>query len=511
MSGIRDAVRSPETVLVLAPTGRDGPITAELLGEAGLEAHVCADANDLATRMQAGAGCALVSEEALTPAARARLATALAGQPAWSDFPFVVIATRGDGREEPTVTALGLVTFLDRPVQVRTMIAAVQSALRSRRHQYQARRAIEARDEFLAMLGHELRNPLGAMRLALDLAACREGPLGERERGVIDRQSRHLARLVDDLLDVARVTTGKISLRYEEVDLAELVRACVTAMEPAASAQGLLLTAGTSSPLAVRGDRLRLEQIFMNMIGNAVKYTPRGGAISVDARAVGASARVSIVDDGLGIGPDVLPHVFDLFTQADRSLDRAQGGLGVGLTVARTLARLHSGEIVAESAGVGRGSAFHVTLPLQDREELRGRESATAPEARPLRLVIVEDNPDLRDMLEQTLLLAGHAVTPAIDGYQGIEAIVRERPDAALIDLGLPGIDGLEVARRVRAAGLGEVLLVAVTGYGQADDRTRAANAGFDAHLTKPVDASQIAQILAGAPSRSLPTARAGP
>jgi signal transduction histidine kinase len=493
---------SPETVLVLAPIGRDAALTQEILAEAGIEAAACTGVRDLCARMQRGAGCALISEEALDRESRREIAATLAMQPPWSDFPMVVFSARGGTGLPPPADDLGYVTFLDRPVQIRTMIAAVRTALRARRHQYQARRAIESRDQFLAMLGHELRNPLGAIRLALELAARSGLRIEEREAKVIDRQSRHLARLVDDLLDVARVNTGKITLRSEAIDLGEVVRSAHSAVAPAAAAQQLTISLAEvpDEPIPVRGDRLRLEQIFLNVLGNALKYTPHGGVVEVRIATARNRVRVSVTDTGIGISPEMLPHVFEMFAQADRTLDRAQGGLGIGLTVARTLARLHGGDIEVESEGAGRGSTFHVTLPLDVAAGARAAAPSTVPPPpAAMRIVIVEDNVDLRDMLQQLLELRGHAIETAGDGRAGLDAITRHPPDAALIDLGLPGIDGYEVARAIRAAGLADVLLVAVSGYGQPDDRTRAAAAGFDAHLTKPVDASAIESVLARA------------
>ena len=281
-----------ETVLIWAPRGRDAALTADLLERDGLAARACADADALCRAIREGAGAALLSEEVLTPGAFVQLTALLSEQSPWSDFPILVFSASEGARSRgvhDAVRALGNVTFLDRPVHVRSMHAAVHAAVRGRRRQYAARRAIESRDEFLAMLGHELRNPLGAIRLAGELLGH---PTGEeqraKQRAIIDRQTRHLARLVDDLLDVARVSYGKVVLRLEPVALAEVLRASCQSFEASARARRLAFTlAIDESPALVSGDRDRLEQIFGNLLANAIKYTPHGGSVRVQLTRAG--------------------------------------------------------------------------------------------------------------------------------------------------------------------------------------------------------------------------------
>jgi signal transduction histidine kinase/ActR/RegA family two-component response regulator len=487
-----------ETVLIWTHNRRDAEITVQLLERDGLESSVCSNLEGLCAAIEAGAGVALLSEDVLVPAACARLQMLLACQPPWSDFPIVVFgepqSVHGRTASDPLRT-LGNVTFLDRPVHVRSMLAAVHAALRGRRRQYAARQAIESRDQFLAMLGHELRNPLGAIRLAAQLLT-RPATAAQREKqhAIIERQTAHLSRLVDDLLDVARVTYGKITLRLEPVDLREVVRSCFQSYEASAESQRLSYTlALDDAAVMVQGDRERLQQVFGNLLANALKYTPRGGAVRVELSVTGSESIVRVVDSGIGISPDVLPAVFELFRQADRSLDRAQGGMGLGLTVVRSLLRLHGGSVEAFSEGTGRGSEFRVRLPLA-----HGRSHADAPPrpairaVEPRNVVIVEDNDDLREMQEQMLQLAGHHVRSANTGPSGVSAILDAQADVAFVDLGLPEFDGFEVARRVRAARGDSVLLIAVSGYGQTEDRRRAQEAGFDGHLTKPVGLEEM-------------------
>jgi len=287
--------------------------------------------------------------------------------------------TRTRGPTAAMLARLGNVTLLERPLRPMTMVAAVQSALRARRRQYQARRllldqaeALRQRDEFLAMLGHELRNPLGVILFSVDVLE-RGGPeRAARYPATIRRQAKHLARLVDDLLDVSRVTSGKIALQRQSIELGELLRRCLEAFEARAhdsnspSHQHLALHAPQQHVL-LDGDEVRLEQIFTNLIGNAIKYTPAGGHITVTLTRDHDTAHVSILDDGLGIAPEMLPYVFDLFAQAKRTLDRSQGGLGIGLTLVRTLVNLHGGSVEAHSPGLGRGCEFIVHLPLNPR------------------------------------------------------------------------------------------------------------------------------------------------
>jgi signal transduction histidine kinase/ActR/RegA family two-component response regulator len=492
-----------ETVLIWTPAGRDAALTVQLLERDGLPSLVCPDANALCSAIELGAGAALLSERVLTPDTLARLTAQLAHQPPWSDFPILVFSASSSSQTrgiDDAVRALGNVSFLDRPVHVRSMLAAVHAAVRGRRRQYAARRAIESRDEFLAMLGHELRNPLGAIRVAGDLLGK---PADEAHRAkqlaIIQRQTRHLARLVDDLLDVARLTYGKVTLRLEPVPLAEVLRACFLSHEFAARKQQIACTLHVADEeLRVSGDRVRLEQVFGNLLSNAIKYTPPGGSIEVEVARVGSEAVVRVIDTGIGIAQDMLSTVFELFSQAERGLDRAQGGMGLGLTLVRSLVRLHNGTAEAFSRGEGQGSEFRVCLPLLASDSAAASRATPERESSaPRRIVIVEDNDDLRAMQEDLLQLAGHEVRSATNGPEGIATILEFRPDAAFIDIGLPGCDGFEVARSVRAASQSEVLLVALSGYGQVQDRDRARAAGFDAHLTKPVGLEDFVSSMA--------------
>jgi PAS domain S-box-containing protein len=359
-----------------------------------------------------------------------------------------------------------------------------------------------AKDEFLAMLGHELRNPLSVVSSALDVLNRTDSahPSAARARVAVERQVRRLTELVDDLLDVARVTSGKIVLARQPVDLGAIVARAVEAFRPTGRAAGHVIHDDVQS-VWVDGDETRLEQIVDNLFGNSAKFTPAGGEIRITVRAEGRSAVLRVEDSGVGIAPDVLPRVFDLFVQGDRSLDRTQGGLGLGLTLVRRLVELHGGEVEAASEGMDRGAVFVVRLPRIEAPQREPRaERPLAAKGAGRRVLIVEDNPDGREMLRTMLELQGHEVHEAEDGREGVEQALALRPDMAIIDIGLPELNGYDVARRLRHELGGQPMrLVALTGYGRPEDLEQAAAAGFDAHLVKPVDPQRLSRILAEA------------
>ncbi len=360
------------------------------------------------------------------------------------------------------------------------------------------------KDEFLAMLAHELRNPLAPILNAFEV--MRIGPEASAEdlasiRMVAERQVRHLARLVDDLLDVSRITSSKIRLRTAPVDLAEILARVVEASRPAVEGRGHRLSVELGpDPLPMLGDPTRLDQVMTNLINNAAKYTEPGGSIALEAGRSGDWAEVRVADSGIGIPAEMLPHVFDLFTQVDRALDRSQGGLGIGLTLVRRLVELHGGTVSARSDGPGRGSEFAVRLPL----DLSARPWAgpTGPDrpstAAPRRILVVDDQADAATILARLLRGRGHDVRVAADGASALLAAAEHRAEVVVLDIGLPGMDGYEAARRLRdLPTTRDALLIALTGYGQEDDVRRALEAGFDYHLVKPTDLDAIEAILA--------------
>ena len=368
-----------------------------------------------------------------------------------------------------------------------------------RRARETAEAASRSKDEFLAMLSHELRNPLFAVRNALEVAqkGANEGD-PERALAIATRQTGQLARLVDDLLDVARIQSGKIELRREPVEVGHVIECALDAMRSAAETRGYRLAAKLEPELVVDGDEARLTQVFGNLLSNAVKYTHPGGRIEITARRDGHEAAVRVRDDGVGISPELLPHVFDLFAQGAQGLDRTSGGLGIGLTVTRRLVELHGGSVEARSEGGGRGSEFEVRLPLcaEARRDLPRARPRRATSETPASVLLVEDNEDAAESLTMLLRLLGHRVCAVGDAFSALDNAKADPPDVALVDIGLPGMDGYELARRLRALESSRhTMLVALTGYGLAEDKERAAAAGFQAHLVKPIDILELERV----------------
>ena len=365
-----------------------------------------------------------------------------------------------------------------------------------------AETANQAKDRFLAMLSHELRNPLSAILNAVALLELPSLPASPAAgaRQVINRQARHLGRMVDDLLDIARVTSGKIVLELAPVNLAVVARRAIATLLAAAPKSPGLVT--LVDDVWVLGDETRLEQVWSNLLDNAVKHTPSTGQITVEIRQEAGEAVFSVGDTGAGIAPELLPHVFELFVQGERGIDRAQGGLGLGLRLVQQLLELHKGAITAASAGVGQGALFTARMPalaspFGARADDAERETGEPQRARqPRRVLLVEDERDSREMLGLLLSSVGHEVRDAADGATGLDVAKNWSPDVIVVDLGLPGLDGYEVARRVRALPGGRPTLVALTGYGFAEDRRRTREAGFDHHVVKPADLRVLLGII---------------
>jgi PAS domain S-box-containing protein len=386
----------------------------------------------------------------------------------------------------------------------------VTDQVKARQQLEDLRRAAEsanrAKDEFLAMLGHELRNPLSPIVTALQLMKLR-GDGANRERTVIERQVAHLTRLVDDLLDVSRIARGKVELKVDVVEMAEVVVKAIEMASPLLEQRAHALELDIPRQgLAVRADATRLAQVVSNLLTNAAKYTPAGGRISVAAEPDAESVVLRVRDNGIGISPDVLTHVFDLFVQEQQGLDRAHGGLGLGLTIVRNLVQLHGGTVSARSDGIGKGSEFVVRLPLAVQERAtvaadQGEALTVASSDNSRRVLIVDDNDDSAAMLAEALRLRGHQVRVAHDGPAALAVSAAFQPEVAFLDIGLPVMDGYELAARMRQLpGLSGLRLLALTGYGQESDSERSRSAGFHQHLVKPLDLRQLDQLLGGEP-----------
>jgi signal transduction histidine kinase len=370
----------------------------------------------------------------------------------------------------------------------------LEEALRIAREQAEA--GSRAKDEFLAVLGHELRNPLSPILTALELMKLRGDGHVTREHAVIERQTRHLIRLVDDLLDVSRVTRGVLELRKKRVDLRDVLAKATDIASPLLEMRrhAFEVQAPARGALLLDADEVRLAQVIANLLTNSAKYTPPGGHVSLRAFRAGSELVLEVRDDGQGIAPELLPRIFDLFVQGRQSLDRGTGGLGIGLALVKSLVQLHGGTVTAQSSGPGRGSLFTVRLPALERCELD--RYATAPLSivtRGCRILLVDDNEDAAAMLAEILRAAGHDVRTAVDGPAALEVAKEFRPELAVLDIGLPAMDGYELGSRLLLQlGPPAPVLFALSGYGQESDRAKSEAAGFALHLVKPLDAASL-------------------
>jgi CheY-like chemotaxis protein/two-component sensor histidine kinase len=366
----------------------------------------------------------------------------------------------------------------------------------------QLKEADHRKDEFLAMLAHELRNPLAPLVNMLEVLKRSDSDtdLIPRVRSTLDRQLGQLVRLVDDLLDVSRITRGKLQLRRENVELAPILQQAIETCRPLADSEGHRLHVSLPShPIALDADSVRLSQVFGNLLNNACKYTPPGGQIWLTAEERGNHAVVTVRDTGVGIPPEKIASVFEMFTQIDSSLERSQGGLGIGLTLVKRLVEMHGGSVEAHSPGQSQGSEFVVRLPILEKIAPKAPlPSASRPAAVSRRVLVVDDNRDAAMSLAMLLKMTGNQTKTAHDGLEALAAAEEFRPDVVLLDLGLPKLNGYDVCRRVRHQPWGEnMTLVALTGWGQAEDRRQSKEAGFDHHLVKPVDFPMLLSLLA--------------
>ena len=508
-----------DRILVAAPTGRDAELICSQLVAAGMQAEKADNAIAVANQLNAGVGAIVLTEEALVPDGLTALSRALMRQPAWSEVPLILLTGETSMTSKSRLVE-GLdgrtnITLIDRPVRIKALVSAAQSALRARQRQYEIRdlmvqleNRLHERDKFLAILGHELRNPLSAILLASQMTGT-DGKLDNEHARLIERQSRHLTQLVNDLLDLSRVVTGKIILKPRVIDLREVASQSLRTIQSSAEAQNLDIHISLADePVRIYGDPVRIDQILNNLLTNAVKYTPAGGHVDVRIEADDRRAVVRVGDDGVGIAPDRLDGIFEMFAQLDNAIGRAQGGMGIGLALVRNLVNLHGGTVEARSDGAGHGSEFVVALPLAS-QDIAVEEKPSAPAdqktyaSTPRRIIIIEDNTDVRDLLVLKLSRLGHEVSGVANGIDGLQAVVDSRPDLALIDLGLPGMDGFEVAEQIRRQLGDTVALVAVSGFGQPDDKRRALESGFDEHITKPADVHDIESILMRFPPRN--------
>jgi signal transduction histidine kinase len=487
-------------ILVYAPAGKDAKMASAVLDTSGIEHDVCADIPTMIAELECGAGAVLTVEEALQEGALGPLGRFVARQPTWSDIPILVLTHHGadSAALDDAMQALGNLTLLERPVRTAALITAVRSALRARVRQYQVREADKRKDEFLAALGHELRNPLAPIRTSMHILK-RMYPAAyavTQVREVVERQVGHLTRLVDDLLDVARITSGKVDLQRQRVTLSSVVAHAVEICTPQLEANRH--TIDVSAPaheVVLDADPVRLVQSLANILGNAAKYTIHPGRIAFKVIVEGPNVIFTIKDSGIGMTPDSLERIFEMFVQNDPAPGRVLGGLGIGLPLAKRFTEMHGGSIVAHSEGIGTGSQFILTLPVVVESAGAGHDSGhrhiedEMVAAGNRQVLVVDDNRDGADMLQRLFEADGFTVVTAYDGVQAVEQVSRSRPDIVVMDIGMPGMDGYEAVRRIRQQpGGDDILMIALTGWGQEDARRLTAEAGFNHHLVKPVD-----------------------
>jgi signal transduction histidine kinase len=439
-------------------------------------------------------------------------------------IPVIFISALAEQLDKVKAFAVGGVDYLTKPFQMEELHARVETHLKLRRLQLEleetnsklananavlSRKQEELsdlhrrKDEFLAMLSHELRNPLAPIVNAVQILRLQkeEGPIQRQARTIIERQVTQMTRLIDDLMEVSRITTGRVQLRLERVDVRDVVERAVESARPLIDRLEHELTVSPPpEPIWLHADAARLEQVVVNLLTNAAKYTRDGGHLSLTLRREGDECVVRLRDTGVGIAPELLPRIFDLFTQAERSLNRSQGGLGIGLALVQRLVELHRGRVEATSV-LGEGSEFVVRLPVPQSDSppsAPARAEASPSTGPALRVLVVDDNVDAVESMAMLMVASGHDVRTAHDGPAGLKAVIEYGPDVVLLDIGLPGLDGFQVAKRIREHPRHKkAVLVAMTGYGQEADRRRSLEAGFDHHLVKPANLGELREILA--------------
>jgi signal transduction histidine kinase/ActR/RegA family two-component response regulator len=486
-------VNTETRVLVYALSPTESALAVRVLAASGLQAQAIGAPAQLRSELAAGAGALLVMEEVLTGAVVAAVTDHLAAQPAWSDLPILVATKSGADSTEAhgAVVHLGNVTLLERPVRTMALASAARSALRSRKRQYEVRALNARKDQLLATLAHELRNPLAPIsNAAAVLQRLFPAPQAANLVQIIQRQTTHLTRLVDDLLDVARITSGKLTLQLAPTTLSQVItHALEIAGEAIRSRQHTLAVDQPQVPVRLLADHVRLVQAVSNLLLNAAKFTPAGGEIALRAEVHGPAVEFTVRDSGRGIDAEALERIFDMFEQS-RAVGEPSGGLGLGLHLVR-----------AASAGLGHGSEFTLSLPVVQHDQAEGQlsDAAAARPALPQRVLVVDDNVDAARTLQTLLALHGVQVSVVHDGAQAVETVGRELPEAVVMDIGMPVMNGYEAARRIRARhSPSEVMLIALTGWGQYADRARATEAGFDFHFVKPLEVEALMACLAG-------------
>lgn len=516
-----------DRVLLLTPTGRDALLTQKILGEVGISSSICGSIEDLCRKIESGAGAVLMTEEALNQYAIRCLLQALNKQPAWSDIPVILFATNSESAGV-LLNLLGQranIIVLERPINISVVTGAVRSALRARHRQYQTKNLLieleeadRQKDLFLATISHELRTPLNGILGWAGL--LRGGNLDEDTivRGLanIERNARSQSQLIEDILDMSRIIRGKLRLNPEPFELTSAINAAIDILRPAAQGKKISLET-VLDPQAgmISGDPGRFQQIIWNLLSNAIKFTPEGGRVEIQLLRDNDRITIQVSDTGKGISADFLPHVFDYFRQADNTITRNYGGLGLGLAIVRHLVELHGGTVQALSAGIGKGATFIVTLPIALTSDANATSASAAQnhpaDEKPPRLasftalkgytiLVVDDAADTRELMTEALWQYGAKIITSASVTEALAILERQHIDLLISDIEMPNRDGYSLIREVRAKEREQekrLPAVALTAHARAIDRQRALSAGYDRHVAKPVEITELLEVIA--------------
>ena len=499
--------------MILAPTGRDADLAGQVLLRAGVASKSFQNVEALCREAEAGAGALLFTDEAFNERATRCLTDWLNRQPPWSDPPFLLLVSNETSAENllQDFGARASVTILERPIHLATFTSAVRAALGARRRQYEIRDLLDRleeanrlKDEFLATLSHELRSPLnsilGNAEILLRNPQTQQSPLVRQSAESIERNANAQARLISDLLDLSRMQTGKLALDEQVISLSTIITEAVETVRESARAKRITLNVKLCpEPLFIKADGVRIEQIVWNLLNNSIKFTGDGGHVTLSLECEQAQAKLVVEDDGQGIAPDFLPHIFDMFRQADARITRQHGGMGIGLALVRQLVEVHGGRVEAASAGVGRGARFTIWLPLQTvpTQTKPAASQVSAGELSGLQILVVDDTPDSVHMMHILLELEGAAVKTATSGAEALQIAETEDFDLIISDVCMPIMDGYELMRELKKRSNGHsVPAIAVTGFGREEDIARARAAGFSSHITKPINVDHLVEAI---------------
>jgi signal transduction histidine kinase/CheY-like chemotaxis protein len=512
--------RLENRVLVLMPTGRDARLVCATLEKARIEAQVCLNAQEIEGNLPMGAGAILIAEEALQNGTLEHLIETFRCQPVWSDIPVVIFASNALNSEK-LIEAVGTrfnVMVVERPIRIAMLVSAVRGALRARQRQYEARnllnqleQADHQKDLFLATLSHELRTPLNSIIGWIKMLRTNAKSM-DLSRGleVIERNAKAQEEIISDILFVSRIITGKLTLKLRPMDFIPVVQEAMEVVLPLIEAKKIKLNAFFDSNIKqIKGDPERLKQVFLNILSNAIKFTPRHGRIDIQAFLNGGQVEIEISDSGQGIKPEFLPFIFERFRQADNSYTRQVGGLGLGLAIVWHLVEIHGGNVSVKSEGLNQGTTFTIQFPILNSQQLSSAADETlaqSPETndskeqlKGISILLVEDNKDSREMLKTFFDQFEMKITAVDSAAEALSVIEQIRPDILISDIGMPGQDGYQLIRKIRELtpeNGGNIPAIALTGYASLQDREDALRAGYQEHIPKPIDVDKLLELV---------------